>query len=78
MARGGRKETAVQESDREMEDFQPPKKKPRFKTPATDQQMEEIKKGYVPQNTQKNTATAARTSDDEFDELVSSIDLDIC
>ena len=46
----------LQENDPEMEDFQPPKKKPRFKIPVTDQQMEEINKGYVPRNTQKNTA----------------------
>ena len=42
-------------SDPEMEDFRPPTKKARLKEPTTKRQMERIKKGFVPKNTE-NTA----------------------
>lgn len=61
---------AVKENDDpDLHDFLPPRKKAknatspagaRFKVPTTDDEMAVIGKGYVPQNTQKNTAWAVR------------------
>ena len=55
--------------DPDLVDFRPPKKKAetnerpsgtRFKTPTSDDEMATFCKGYVPQNTQKNTAWAVK------------------
>ena len=44
--------------DPDLNDFQAPKKKRRFKEPASEEEMKVISKGFVPKNTQKSTAWA--------------------
>ena len=47
-------------ADDDLEDFQPLRKKPRFKAPLTDDEMANVSKGFVPPNTRKNTTWAMR------------------
>ena len=47
-------------ADDNLEDFQPLRKKPRFKAPLADDEMANVSKGFVPPNTRKNTTWAVR------------------
>ena len=47
-------------ADDDLEDFQPLRKKPKFKAPLADDEMATVSKGFVPPNTRKNTTWAVK------------------
>ena len=51
-------------TDTVLEDFEPPSKKPCFKNPTANKEIEQIAKGFVHLNTQKNTAWAEMPTSD--------------